>query len=151
MAAPFGIRVCLAGQHVPPFRPRPLPRPPPLTGTRNDRRTADAAVDGVIGELDRAGLWAALRGAALWQPPQHLSEDEQLAVVLVELADPDHPGHAFARRLEAVLGADGVLRARDAAARQGRLTREAWAFWTRRGGRDPHREDAAGLRFYEPW
>ena len=46
-----------------------------------------------IGALVNAGHWERVHERALWQPPQRLSEDEQLAVVLNELADPDHPHH----------------------------------------------------------
>ena len=84
---------------TPPSRPAPLT----LTGTPNHRRTTDPAVDRAIGALDRAGVWPEVRDRARWQQPHHLSEDEELAVVLVELVDPDHPGHALTRWIAAVL------------------------------------------------
>ena len=64
-----------------------------ISAQRTRPRTADPDVDTTIETLDEAGHWGWLRHAALWQEPQHLSEDEQLAAVLNELADPDHPEH----------------------------------------------------------
>ena len=64
-----------------------------------------------------------------------------------ELADPDHPHHDAIGCIAVVLGDEGVLRARDAAVRLGRLTRSAWEFWTGRAGRDARGEDTSRLRF----
>ena len=125
-----------------------MPSPPPAPkGPRTEPHTRDSEVDRAIAALVAAGHWERVRAAALWQPPQYLSEDEQLAVVLEELADPDHPHHDAIGCIAVVLGDEGVLRAREAAVRQGRLTRSAWEFWTGRAGRDARGEDTSRLRF----
>ena len=66
----------------------------PTRGHRTGTQTTASGVDAVIDKLDSRGHWGWLRAAALWQNPAMLSEDEQLAVVLNELADPDHPEHS---------------------------------------------------------
>ncbi len=122
-----------------------------LHGQRTEPRTKDGEVAEAIEKLDRRGVWHWLRHAALWQAPELLSEDEQLAVVLTEIGDPDHPQHGGVAYIHEALGADGILRARDAAARQGRLTRETWAYWTRRAGQEPTTADTSNVRFHEPF
>ena len=122
-----------------------------LTGQRTEPRTKDRDVAAAIEKLDQRGVWHCLRHAALWQAPELLSEDEQLAVVLTEIGDPDHPQHSGVADIHEVLGADGILRARDAVARQGRLTRETWEYWTRRAGQEPTTADASNVQFYEPF
>ena len=91
--------------------------PPAPKGPRTEPHTRDSEVDRAIAALVEAGHWERVRAAALWQPPQYLSEDEQLAVVLEELADPDHPHHDAIGCIAVVLGDERVLRARDAAVR----------------------------------
>ena len=49
-----------------------------------------------------------------------------------ELSVANHPHHDATGCIADALGDDGVLRAYDAAARQGRLTREAWEYWVLR-------------------
>jgi len=122
-----------------------------LNGQRTEPRTKDREIAEAIEKLDRCGSWHWLRHAALWQAPELLSEDEQLAVVLTEIGDPDHPRHSGVAYIHEALGADGILRARDALARQGRLTRETWAYWTRRVGQEPTTVDASNVQFYEPY
>ena len=122
-----------------------------LNGQRTEPRTRDREIAAAIEKLDRRGVWHWLRHAALWQAPELLSEDEQLAVVLTEIGDPDHPEHCGVATIHEALGADGILRARDAVAGQGRLTRETWAYWTRRAGQEPTTADASNVRFHEPF
>lgn len=121
------------------------------TGQRTEPRTKDRTVAEAIEKLDRRGIWHRLRRAALWQAPELLSEDEQLAVVLTEIGDPDHPQHGGAAYIRDTLGASGILAARDALTAQERLTRETWEYWTRRAGRDPESEDTRNVRFHEPY
>ena len=90
-----------------------------LNGQRTEPRTKDREIAAAIEKLDRRGVWHWLRHAALWQAPELLSEDEQLAVVLTEIGDPDHPQHSGVAYIHEALGANGILRARDAVARQG--------------------------------
>ncbi|MYH48693.1 MAG: hypothetical protein F4151_03985 [Gammaproteobacteria bacterium] len=122
-----------------------------LNGQRTEPRTKDREIAEAIEQLDRCGSWHWLRHAALWQAPELLSEDEQLAVVLTEIGDPDHPQHCGVACIQEALGADGILRARDALARQGRLRRETWAYWTRRAGQEPTTAGANNVQFYEPF
>lgn len=122
-----------------------------LNGQRTERRTENPEVAAAIEKLDRRGVWHWLRHAALWQAPELLSEDEQLAMVLTEIGDPDHPQHSGVAYIHEALGADGILRARDAVTRQGRLTQQTWAYWTRRAGQDPRTVDASNVQFYEPF
>ena len=111
-------------------------------GHRTGTQTTDPGVDAVIGKLDRRGHWWWLRETALWQDPAILSENEQLAVVLNELADPDHPEHSGTSVITSTLGAAGVRQARDASASQGRLTERSWRFWSREAGLDPDNHPA---------
>lgn len=122
-----------------------------LKGQRTEPRTKDRNIAEAIEKLDRRGVWHWLRYAALWQAPELLSEDEQLAVVLTEIGDPDHPQHIGVAYIQEALGADGILRARDAVAGQGRLTRETWEYWTRRAGQEPKTADASNVLFHEPF
>jgi len=122
-----------------------------LNGQRTGPGTKDRDIAEAIEKLDRHGVWHWLRHAALWQAPELLSEDEQLAVVLTEIGDPDHPQHGAVADIHEALGADGILRARDAVAGQGRLTRETWEYWTRRAGQEPTAADASNVRFHEPF
>ena len=122
-----------------------------LNGQRTEPRTKDREIAEAIEQLDRHGVWHWLRHAALWQAPELLSEDEQLAVVLTEIGDPDHPQHSGVAYIHEALGADGILRARDAVARQGRLTRQTWAYWTRRAGQEPTTADTSNVPFHEPF
>ena len=122
-----------------------------LNGQRTEPRTTDREIAEAIERLDRRGVWHWLRRAALWQAPELLSEDEQLAVVLTEIGDPDHPQHSGVAYVHEALGAKGILRARDALARQGRLTRQTWAYWTRRAGQEPTTVDISNVRFHEPF
>ncbi len=121
----------------------------PATGHRTGTRTIDPGVDATISNLDQAGHWWWLREAALWQDPAILSENEQLAVVLNELADPDHPEHSGTSVITSTLGAEGVRRARDASGSQGRLTEESWRFWSREAGLNPDHHRGPKPEFYE--
>ena len=122
-----------------------------LNGQRTEPRTRDRGISEAVEKLDRRGVWHWLRHAALWQAPELLSEDEQLAVVLTEIGDPDHPQHSGVAYIHEALGAEGILRARDALARQGRLTQETWEYWTRRAGQEPTTADTSNVRFHEPF
>lgn len=118
---------------------------------RTRPRTKDQGVAEAIEKLDRRGVWHWLRHAALWQAPELLSEDEQLAVVLTEIGDPDHPQHDGVTHIKEALGTNGILAARDAVAAQGRLTQETWEYWTRRGDQEPKTADRRSVQFYEPF
>lgn len=78
-----------------------------------------------------------------------LSENEQLAAVLNELADPDHPGHSGTSVITNTLGTGGVEEARDATASQNRLTERSWRFWSREAGLDPDKHPGIKPEFYE--
>ncbi len=122
-----------------------------LKDQRTRPRTKDRRVAEAIEKLDRCGVWHWLRHAALWQAPELLSEDEQLAVVLTEIGDPDHPQHSGATCVHEALGANGILTARDAVAAQGRLTQETWEYWTRRAGQEPETADRRNVQFHDPF
>ena len=122
-----------------------------LNGQRTRARTKDRGVSEAIERLDRRGVWHWLRHAALWQAPELLSEDEQLAVVLTEIADPDHPQHSGVIYIHEALGINGILAARDAVAAQGRLRQETWEYWTRRAGQEPKTTDRRSVQFHEPF
>ena len=122
-----------------------------LNGKRTRPRTKDPGVSKAIAKLDRHGVWHRLRRAALWQAPELLSEDEQLAVVLTEIGDPDHPEHDGVAYIHEALGPEGILAARDALARQGRLTQETWEYWTRRAGQEPETAAQERAQFHEPF
>ena len=119
------------------------------TGQRAGTPTTHTGVDAAIGKLDRRGHWWWLRDAALWQKPASLSENEQLAGVLNELADPDHPEHSGTSVITTTLGAAGVRHARDASASQGRLTERSWRFWSREAGLDPDKGCEPKPDFYD--
>ena len=118
-------------------------------GCRTGTQTTDPGVNAAIDKLDRRGHWWWLREAALWQDPAMLSENEQLAVVLNELADPDHPEHSGTSVITSTLGAAGVRQARDASASQGRLTERSSRFWSREAGLDPDKHCGPKPEFYE--
>ena len=122
-----------------------------VSGQRTRPRTKERGVAEAIEKLDLRGVWHWLRHAALWQAPDLLSEDEQLAVVLTELGDPDHPEHGGVTYIEETLGANGILAARDALTAQGRLTQETWEYWTRRAGEEPAMADRRNVQFHEPF
>ena len=118
-------------------------------GHRTGTRTTHPGVDAAIGKLDRHGHWWWLREAALWQDPAILSENEQLAVVLNELADPDHPEHSGTSVITSTLEAAGVRQARDASVSQRRLTERSWRFWSREAGLNPDKHSGPKPEFYE--
>ena len=122
-----------------------------LNGQRTRPRTTDQGVAEAIEKLDRHGSWHWLRHAALWQAPELLSEDEQLAVVLTEIGDPDHPQHSGVTYIHEALGTNGILAARNAVAAQERLTRETWEYWTRQAGQEPETADRRNVQFHEPF
>ena len=88
-----------------------------------------------IGALVNAGHWERVRERALVAAAP-ASERGRTARGRPQRAgrpgSPAPPRHAVHRRR-----AGGCRRARDAATRLQRLTREAWEFWTRRAHRDP--------------
>ena len=122
-----------------------------LNGQRTGPRTKDRRVAEAIEKLDRRGAWHWLRHAALWQAPELLNEDEQLAVVLTEIGDPDHPQHAGVHYIKDALGAEGILAASDTLASQGRLTEQTWTYWTRQAGQEPETADKSNVQFHEPF
>ena len=121
----------------------------PATDHRSGTRTMDPGADAAIDNLDPAGHWWWRREAALWQDPATLSENEQLAVVLNELADPDHPEHSGTSVITRTLGDEGLRRARDASGSQGRLTEQSWRFWSREAGLNPDHHRGVKPEFYE--
>ena len=110
---------------------------PQLRGTRAGRRTACGAVEACIAHLDNLGMWYRIRDAALWQDAEAVAEDAQLAMVMNEIAEPDHHRHHEYLFLRETLAPAMILAARDALADQQRLTRWGWRFWTRIAGEDP--------------
>ena len=122
-----------------------------LTGQRTHLRTQDQTVSRTIAKLDEDGIWHWLRDAALWQGAESLSEDEQLAMVLTEIGDPDHPQHGGVAYILKSLGAEGALAARDALTRQKRLTEATWKYWGQRVGEKPEAEGEERPEFYEPF
>lgn len=121
----------------------------PARGHRSGTRTTDPGVDAAISTLERAGHWWWLREAALWQDPAMLSENEQLAAVLNELADPDHPEHSGTSVITSTLGAECLRRAKNASGTQGRLTEQSWRFWSRAAGVNPDHHRGPKPEFYK--
>ena len=72
------------------------------------------------------------------------------AVALTEIGVPDHPQHSGVACVDETLGHEGIFRALNAVAAQGRLTRETWEYWTRRAGQEPDAE-GSNVRFHEPF
>ena len=117
---------------------------PLIRGTRRGTRTTNPSIDECIAKLDKAGVWFRLRGSALWQAPEGVSEESQIAMVLNELSDADHYRYMDHALIAQHLEAKTVMTLRDTLANDARLTRAAWRFWTRKCGHDPDAHPGGG-------